>query len=329
MAKYTGSQQYFGLGKEGTRGTADSATHWYPFTDFSVQERIEKTTDAPVFGRIEKSGNIKTLRKYAEGDITAEVGVNGMPLVLYNLLGSLSSSGNGDLTYDHTITVDNSPTHQSLTMVRKDQVNQYAFPLGMVSSLSFDIDAEADEKVYAEMSFVGKSSVSNSDTPTYDASDTRFTPDMLTVTTADSGGGLDAGDDIAAKTFNIEITPSDVDREHTFVSGQEPADINNLGLEVTGSFTADHSDNTFEDYVFNNTDKALRMELKDTNTTIGSESENPSMKIDLEKVYFTDVEKSGGAGELVEQEVSFEARYDQSASKMLEATVTNTESQYA
>lgn len=329
MGKFIGRQQYFGLAKEETRGTAETtADHWYPFTDFSVQERTEKTTDAPSYGVIEKSGSIETIRKYAQGDITALVGINGIPLVLYNVLGTLTSSDNGDQTYTHEITVDQNPTHQSLTMVRKDGVNQHAFPLGMVESLSFDIDIDADEKVYTEISFVGKSSESNSDTPSFDTTETHFTPDMLTITTADSGGGLDTGTDIPAKTFSIEISPEEVDRDHDFVSGQTPADINNLGLSVSGSFTANFSDSTYEDLTFNNTTKSLRMELKDTATTIGSESENPTMKIDIEKIYFNEIEKSGGNDEVIEQEVSFEGRYDLSASKMITATVTNTESGY-
>ncbi|MFW5903046.1 MAG: phage tail tube protein [archaeon] len=329
MSKFIGRQQYFGLAKEDTRGTAEStADYWYPFTDFSVQQRDEKTTDAPAYGRIEQSGNIEQVRKYSQGDITALVGVNGMPLILENLLGSLSSSDNGDQTYTHTITVKNDPVHQSLTMIRKDDVNQYAFPLGMLESFSLDIDIEADEKVYAEMSFTGKSSVSNDDTPSFDTDEVNFTPNMLTITTADSGGGLDDGDDIPAKTFSIDISPESLERDHDFESGKEPSDINNLGLGVSGSFTANFSDNTYEDLVFNNTTKAIRMELKDTDTTIGSESENPSMRIDIEKAYFEEIEKSGGNDELVTQEISFQGRYDLGAAKMIEATITNTESSY-
>jgi len=328
MSKFTGRQQYFGLGKEDTRGTGTTADYWYPFTDFSVQQRVDKSTDAPAYGVIEKSGEIKTLRKYSQGDITAQVGVNGIPLVLYSLLGNLTSSDNGDLTHTHTITVSNDPVHQSLTLVRKDGVNQHQFPLGMVESFGLDIDMEADEKVYAELSFTGKSSESNSDTPSFDSSEAHFTPDMLTITTADSGGGLDSGTDVPAKTFSIDISPESLEPDYNFNSGQEPSDINNLGLGVSGSFTANFSDSTYEDLVFNNTTKALRMELKDTATTIGSESENPTLQIDVEKAYFTEAPKSGGNDELVTQEVGFEGRYDLSASKMIEATVTNTESGY-
>lgn len=329
MGKFIGRQQYFGLAKETTRGTAEAtADHWYPFTDFSVQERVEKTTDAPAYGVIEKSGSIETIRKYAQGDITALVGINGMPLVMYNVLGNLTSSDNGDQTYTHSLTVDQNPTHQSLTMIRKDGVNQHAFPLGMVESFGVDVDIDADEKVYTEIGFLGKSSESNSDTPSFDTTETHFTPDMLTVTTADSGGGLDAGTDIPAKTFSIEISPDSVERDHDFVGGQNPSDINNLGLNVSGTFTANFSDTTYEDLTFNNTTKALRMELKDTATTIGSESENPTMQIDIEKIYFSNVEKTGANTEAVGQEITFEGRYDLSASKMITASVINTESAY-
>jgi len=328
MTKFTGRQQYFGLGKEVTRGSDVSADYWYPFTSFSVQQRIEKSTDAPAYGVIEKSGDIKTLRKFAQGDITAEVGVNGFPLLMYNLLGTLNSSDNGDLTYTHTITVNSNPIHQSLTLVKKDANNQYAFPLGMIESLSFDIDIDADEKIYTDISFTGKSSSANSDVPSFDVNETHFVPNMASITTADSGGGLDSGDSISAKTISLEIAPESLERDHDFESGEEAADINNLGLNVSGSFTANFSDSTYEDYVFNNTDKALRVKLEDTATTIGSASANPKIQIDLEKVYFTNVEKSGDNDAIVEQEITFEGRYDLGASKMITASVVNTESSY-
>lgn len=328
MNKFIGRQQYFGIGKETTRGSSVEPAYWLPFTDFSVQQRVDKTTDAPAVGAIEKSGEIKTVRKYGQGDITAQLGVNSIPLVLYNLLGTLNSSDNGDLTYTHTITVANNPIHQSLTLVRKDEVNQYAFPLGMLESFSFDVDIDADEKVYTEMSFTGKASESNSDTPSFDTSEVNFTPDMLTIVSADSGGGLDTGTSIPAKKINLEVAPESLQKDHNFNSGKEPADINNLGLTVSGTFTVNFSDSTYESLVFNDNQKALRIKLEDTATTIGSETAHPKLQFDLEQIYFTNAPKSGGIDEPVTQEVSFEGRYDLGASKMITATTVNTESSY-
>ena len=75
------------------------------------------------------------------------------------------------------------------------------------------------------------------------------------------------------------------------------------------------------------TAQAMRIDIKNTDVTIGSSS-NPKLIIDLPKVTFQELGRPFKVKDLVYQTVKFKAVYSVSDAMMIKATLTNAVSSY-
>ena len=84
---------------------------------------------------------------------------------------------------------------------------------------------------------------------------------------------------------------------------------------------------TYKALALAGTQKALRILMTDTGTTIGTSS-NPALKIDLAKVKLTEWKRSNGANEVIKQTLNFKALYSQVDGKMVSIILTNLATNY-
>src|ERR1700722_19371499 len=140
MAKIIGRQFQVGIAKETTRGTIAAPTYWVPCNDFPLDEKQEKVFDAQAYGIIEDSVAALTTKKYVEGSLSANVQDTTFGLVLFALLGTLTShsahSGES-VVYDNIFNVAETTQHQSLTLAVHDPASgqDYAYPNSVISKL--------------------------------------------------------------------------------------------------------------------------------------------------------------------------------------------------
>ena len=323
MSKFLGRTLNFGLAKEGTRGTKETTVdYWVPLKSYGIDEKVDKAIDEAPIGVIERSGEVAILRKYTEGDVSVQLGVDSIGLAFYGLFGTCTTSAATPeaSVYTHVFSVAQTVIHQSLSLFKKDGAYQKVYPLAMINSFKLDIDIGADEHLGADIGFLAQEGITDTSSPSYSA-ETVFVPRMAKIKIATNLAGLSAADELCIKKVSLNINQK-VQGDYTFCGGTSMDDVNNLDMEVAGELTLNLADATYLNYMLNNDYKALRIEIEDTGTTIGLVT-NPKITIDLAKVYFIDHKEDITFDELGSQTIGFIARYSSSDTEMIKATLIN------
>lgn len=81
----------------------------------SFDTKVEVIQDESSIGVIADSRGSDVVKKYAEGDISGNIGANSIGFLLMSLLGSVSTTGAGP-EYTHAFTLNNTNATQSLTI---------------------------------------------------------------------------------------------------------------------------------------------------------------------------------------------------------------------
>lgn len=329
MSKGIGRILQFGVAKEAVRGTAETAaTFWVPFSEASLDEKQDKITNEQSYGVIEDSVAQDIGKQWAEGSIKAPIGDKHIGLILLNILGSVSTGDNPDSdasVKDHTFTVGQSAQHQALTLFLDDPLGgqDYKHALGMLSSL--EIMYERGEYVQYQASVKAKKGATATLTPST-TTENRFTHKHVTFKLASSLAGLDAASATVLKTLSLSIESNLEDDD--VLGSVEPADFLNKQFMISGTVEALwQNESDFKTAFMANTAKAMRLDLSNTDVTIGNAA-NPALRIDLAKVYFQELTRPVQINDLVMQTLGFKATYSLSDSKMITVKLTNTQASY-
>lgn len=140
MADYIGRKVAVGIGKETVRGTAVAPAFWVRHLSLDFKKRGEAVQNESALGRREKFSDSEIVREFAEGNLEGKVNSKSIGLILLGAFGTVNSAANG-AGYDHTFTVDQSNTPQSLTIAKVDGVNSRRHALAMIRSLEINIEA--------------------------------------------------------------------------------------------------------------------------------------------------------------------------------------------
>ncbi|MCP6719742.1 MAG: phage tail tube protein [Patescibacteria group bacterium] len=315
-----------GITKEAVRGTAEAATtYWIPWSELSIDEADAKVADEQSRGVIEDSVGAEIVKQWAEGNLTAPIADKHFPLVLLSALGSIASAIKETTAYNHTVTVQQGAQHQSLTLFVDDPLGaqDYKHALGVVQSLQ--IRYERDKFIDYVVSLLAKKGATATLTPA-NTTENRFLPQHLTFKLAANLAGLDAAQATKVKLLTLTI---DKNLESDDVLGnKEPEDFLNKQLTISGEVEAIWENETdFKNAAVAGTPKAMRIDLKNSDVTIGASS-NPQIKIDLAKVVFEPVSRAITLGDIVTQRLAFKAHYSISDSKMIEIVATNEVTSY-
>lgn len=329
MTKGIGRLLQVGIAKETTRGTAPSTADFYiPFSDVSFDEKWENALDEQSIGVIEDSKGQSRTKSWAEGKLTAPIEDQSFPLVIYGALGSYTKSTNSDVSgnvIDHTFTVSQSAQHQSLAFYIDDPLAgaDYKYANGMVDSL--EINYELKKFLDFSLNLMTVSGASASLTPSSTAQN-RFLPQHLTFKVAASYATLSTGTAVSLKSMKLKITKN-VESDDVLGS-TSPADFLNKQFIIEGTIEALwQNESDFKTAALAGTAKALRLDLINTDVTIGTAA-NPRLRIDLAKVVFTELTRPLVLNDLVKQTLSFKAHYSTTDSLMVSVLATNLKTTY-
>ncbi len=306
MAKYIGRLVQLGIAKESTRGGGSAAVYHLPRTSLTFDDKIIQARSVGGLGKIADSEEALITTSYGQGDIEGEVRVKSLGLLLYAMLGSISTSGPTDTSvYTHAFTVAQTNTHQSLSFTVVDSNTSELYKLVMLDSL--EITAELDEILKYSAGFMSKKGIPTGATVPVAESETKFTKKHLSFKVASTIGGLAAATAASLKSLTLNIsknlTLDDV------LGTAEPEDILNRQLSVEGTITLNYEAETYKDFFTLGTNRAMEIAFTNTDVTIGA-STNPSLTIQLPKVDFFDWEPDNSLDEIVTQTVSFKASRD-------------------
>lgn len=304
---HIGRNVNLGVAKEGSRGVGAAPTYWMPKTSFSVHSVTDTLTDQESYGNIQNNVSVYVAKERAEGSLEATMRANALGLLLYNIFGSVSSAtADGETAvYDHTFSVSNTNNHQSLALVVDDPVQDYMYKLAMLESLSISVSTGEFVTISAE--FRAKAGDETSQTADYETDATAdryvFHSRHAVVKFAATTGGLGAASKQEIKSLEINFTKNVIDDDSIHTG--EPVDIFNRQFSVDGTLELKYDSSTIRDYVLDNTTKAMRIEIKNTEKGLGTTPTYPGLKLDMPKVQFDEWERTDDLDEIIDQSVTF------------------------
>lgn len=324
MSKGIGRIFGIGIAKEAVRATAEAAAaYWLPFSEAIMEDKDTKVITDQSYGVIEDSIASDIVKQWAEINFKSVVSDLHFPLILKAALGTSGSAlHSGETTvYDHTITVAESAQHQSLTMFLNDPVsgNDYKHALGCLESLEVKIDP--GQLVLYSAVFKAKKGAAATLTPSQTV-ENRFHSKHATFKVAANLAGLAAASAIGIRNLSLKINKNLEDDDA--LGSLEPADFLNKQIVIEGTLEAVwQTEADFKTATLANTQKALRIDMKNTDVTLGTAG-NPQVQIDLAKVTFKELTRPLKINDVVTQQLSFKAHYSVSDSKMITALCVNT-----
>lgn len=319
-----GRQLEVGFAVEASRGSAESAAaKWAKNVSTDVIAMAERADDDNSQGRLEDSEGGRVVQKWFEGPVEGIVHADMIGYLLYQLYGAEATTNPATGVYQHVFTLQQSIQHASLSIFVKDgSVQQKVYNLGVVSSLQ--ITAAIDDYVRFSANIVAKAEASNADTPSYDT-EYDFIGRDITVKIADSEAGLAGATATKIKNLTVSFDPG-VIRDHVFGS-YNPDDNYNAKFSIEGSFTKNFIDTTFKDLFTAGTSKYMQISIVGE-ADLGS-GNFPTLTFLFNKVQVTDWSRAGANDDLVTEEVSFKAFYNNTDGQQSEVTLKNKTAAYA
>ena len=305
MSKPIGRLVNVGIGRETVRGDGVAAAYHLGKTSLSFDDKIISARSLGSIGRIEDSEEHLVTTQYGQGELEGEVRLDSFGLILYAMLGDLSTSVIADSAYTHSFTVANNNQHQSLGFVVADTNNTEQYKLVMLDSLNLQM--ELDEIVKFTAGFMSKKGLPTELTVPAITAETKFTKKHLGFKVASALGGLTAASTVSVKSLSLNISKN-VELDDVLGTA-EPEDILNRQISVEGEIKLNYEDETWKNYMRENTNRAMEIKLTNQDVLIGA-STRPSLTIRLPKVDFFDWEPDYALDEIITQTISFKGNYD-------------------
>lgn len=157
------------------------------------------------------------------------------------------------------------------------------------------------------------------------ATENKFLPQHGSFKLASSQAGLDAASAINIRT--AKLTLSNNVQEDRSLGSTNPTDIVNTQFSGELEVQIVMSANTYVTALLAGTSYAARLDLTNTDVTLGTAS-NPRLRFDLYRVVLQDAPPAYALGDLVLQTLRFKIHYSETDSVMLKAFVRNLEDAY-
>ena len=303
-----------GIGVEATPGVAVSPTHWVQFEGSpKINDKNEYKEIESARGRIEKIQNQKLMKTSGEGSIEMILDETISVIPFGMILGAVSSASAG-AKYDHTITVNNSNTPKTGTIIFDRVEDCRTFANSVIKQLDLKV---SDGFAELKLDFVSKESATGAASPSY-TTVTNFSFKELAVQF-----GVDAAN--AATATATPLSGADLtikrDAEVTYQTGSNsPANISYKTLEISGNYSLLFDDLVERDKYLNNTANAMILTFTDASGN--------SIKITLSKVMIKNWDPSNSIDDIVSQSSDFNAVYNATAQEAIRVVIKNTTETY-
>lgn len=333
LLKGIGKQIQVGVAQESTRGTAKtSANFWLPVDDWSIEERFANAIDAQTYGVVEDNVSQTRVKNWAEMEIRMPVTATSAAVLFHSMFGTCSSvlHAGETVVWDNTMNVLQGVQHKSLTMFVHDPIPtangataDYTHANTVVNKIDIDYSLGNFVMLNASLRGIAGSAAAVVYTPSQIV-ETRFVPQYMTFKVASTYSGLGAASAIKIKSAAISI---DANGEDDDVLGQlNPRDFLTREFSVEGTIEAIWQNETdFKASALANTSKAMRIDLVNSDVSIGVVPTNPQFRLDLAKVFFTEFSRPVKIKEVVYQTVKFKAAYSVTDAFMAKALFVSTQ----
>lgn len=318
MTKFAGRRGSLGIAIESTRGTPVAPAFWIPVVTMSFFDRTETAREEQGMGNLADSDSVYVTMRMGEGEIESQLYSHALGYILTSLLGAVASSS-GSNPYTHAFTLNSTNQGKSLTLYWKDPDRSYIFPLAMVDSLQMSV--EPSGIVEYTVGFKSKGARDwTAQTPSYTTMGSKFLHQHVQVRLAATVGALSAATALSLKALELNINRNTV--FDSVMGTVEPEDILNQQISVEGNLNLNLEDDTYRNYMLNNTYRAMEIKLlKDA---------NDSLTLQFPRVDFSEWEPDYTLNEIAKQGVNFKANYDSANALAIISTASliNTKASY-
>lgn len=298
MTKFVSRRGSLGIAIEATRFTPVSPTYWIPWAVMSFKDGIEGAREDQGLGNIADSDSFYVTFKKGEGNIDSQLYDKALGYILTSLLGALPSTA-GSGTYTHTFTLSQTNQPKTLSLLWKDPDRSYMFAGATVDSLKMVVANNAI--VTFTIGFKSKGAKDWAvQTPDFTSLGSKFLQQHLKFKLADTVGGIAGASTTALKNLELNINRNTMFDQN--LGTVEVTDILAQDLSVEGSLELNLEDDTFRNYMTNNTYKAMEVKL------LGSASS--SLQVQLPRVDFSEWEPDFDLKSIAKQKINFKANYD-------------------
>jgi len=308
------------IGLETTRGTSASSGYWIPKSSLDFYDQVEYIKQEAPFGVNHEFQDADLAKKMGSGNIEFPVFSDSIGVILAAVFGATPTTS--DVTtnesYSHVFSVAQNATHQTVTITKKDPVEELEFVYSMIDS--FELSYSLGEYLSASVGFESKSGETASETVSY-TNLPKFRPQDTKIYIADTVSGLDSGTEVKVESFTLSISKNT--EEYMAHGSLEREDIFNNRFSYSGSMELLWDSTTFKDLFKGGSKKALRIESINTNETIGASSDNPSLTFDIAPAIVEELAPQEDNSSVVRQSVGFTGIYDVENDQSIEATLIN------
>ena len=264
--------------------------------------------------RIEDSGD-RIYVEVASGTFNASEGITG------GTSSATATAAHDTGVYAHVFVRLNNNTHPAYTFYGSDPVGDFRAPYCLLDTL--DVEVAVGDFAKFNASFMGQKEESTSTSVSFSTDENPFLAVYANVYFA---ADLDALDGASATALErVKLTIQKNVEDYQAMGSTDVNSIHNKQFMVSGDLTGLFNATTLKDYVTGSTKKAMRIEIINTDVTIGS-AENPDVRFDLAQVSFEEWSRSDDNDGLVKQTMGFTGEFSVTDSETLAAVLLNTRS---
>ena len=318
MAIFSGREVNIGFAKESTRGTWLTPAYWIPRISGDIDDKYDVIEHTGGYGTLDAVTGAAKSKQWAQGNFTCNVGSTSIGLLLKSLFGTetVATASGETVVYEHTFNLQTSAQHPSLSITKKDGVRTFGFTNAMITSL--EINAVSDDFVTCVVGVKGKSGATQTATVSY-STETFFTRSGITLKRATTAAGLASGTAANIKSMKLVFTPNVMDDD--VLGSADPNDFLNTEFRIEGEFELKYEDDTFHDFVKNQTATYYRLLM--LNSTVIGNAENHSLQVDLMSVASKEWARKDDNGSIVGQTVKIVGKYNTTDAKSCQLILTN------
>lgn len=304
-----------GIGLEAVAGTPVTPTHWLQVEgNPTINDKFEFANIESARGRVEKSQGQKLMKKKGEGAVEMILDEIACVLPLAMILGSGVSASAGGGLYTHTLTIANSNTPKTGTIVLDRITDVRKFAGAVATGIELKV---SDGFAMLKMDFVSNESATGTASESY-STVTNFSFKELSAKFGTDTSAANAASATPLSGVDLAIKR---EAEVIYQSGSNsPAKIAHKTLETSGNYSLLFEATTDRDKYLNETANAMILTFTDVDGNI--------IKITLPKVLINNWESSNAINDIVTQTADFIAHYDATATESIRIVVTNDVASY-
>ena len=326
MAEHIGKFQEIGFSVEDTRGTAETSIQKAAKKiEADFYKQVEKTEDESVVASVADISKLRKVNSVFEGSVSMNLHADTIGYLFSNIFGTVESESvsEEDIAYEHDFTLEESIKRQTLTTFLKEaDINQMKVANTVVNTLSLSIDQ--DDIISADFDLMGTVGESDSEAFSYDK-EYDFIAKNVEVKIANSKAGLSNSNGYCVKSVDIEI---DTGAEPNYCSdgNYEPNDIFQGALSISIDLNLDYTDDEFKDLYEGDDEKYMRVNISDDHEL--ETGVNPEVELTFNKVQVEDWDRDSSQDDVITQDVTMRASYNEDDSEMASARIINSTADY-